>query len=96
MAFVPEPRLAQAQVGVERIDEGLRSYMLQVYNYMGLGLAITGAVAFLVAATICFFAGLRYLPLAEASAITFLAPIIIVVLSRPVLGERPTRRSPPG
>ena len=25
--------------------------MLQVYNYMGLGLAITGAVAFLVAAT---------------------------------------------
>jgi FtsH-binding integral membrane protein len=51
MAFVPEPRLAQAQVGVERIDEGLRSYMLQVYNYMGLGLAITGAVAFLVAAT---------------------------------------------
>jgi drug/metabolite transporter (DMT)-like permease len=30
--------------------------------------------AFLVAATICFFAGLRYLPLAEASGITFLAP----------------------
>jgi drug/metabolite transporter (DMT)-like permease len=47
--------------------------------------------AFLVAATICFFAGLRYLPLAEASAITFLAPIVIVVLSLPVLGERPTR-----
>ena len=34
---------------------------------------------------------LRYLPLAEGSAITFLAPIFIVVLSRPVLGERPTR-----
>jgi len=47
--------------------------------------------AFLVAATICFFTGLRYLPLAEASAITFLAPIVIVVLSQPVLGERPTR-----
>lgn len=28
------------------IDEGLRSYMLRVYNYMGLGLAITGLVAF--------------------------------------------------
>ena len=47
--------------------------------------------AFLLAATVCFFAGLRYLPLAEASAITFLAPIFIVVLSLPVLGERPTR-----
>ena len=47
--------------------------------------------AFLLAATVCFFAGLRYLPLAEGSAITFLAPIFIVVLSLPVLGERPTR-----
>ncbi|MBJ6988508.1 MULTISPECIES: Bax inhibitor-1/YccA family protein [unclassified Devosia] len=28
------------------IDEGLRSYMLKVYNYMGLGLVITGLVAF--------------------------------------------------
>src|ERR687898_2011462 len=49
MAIGPEPRVAQAQVGVERIDEGLRSYLLQVYNYIGLGLAITGVVAFLVA-----------------------------------------------
>jgi drug/metabolite transporter (DMT)-like permease len=47
--------------------------------------------AFLLTATVCFFAGLRYLPLAEGSAITFLAPIFIVVLSQPVLGERPTR-----
>jgi len=28
------------------IDEGLRSYMLSVYNYMGLGLVVTGLVAF--------------------------------------------------
>jgi len=47
--------------------------------------------AFLLAATVCFFAGLRYLPLAEGSAITFLAPLFIVVFSQPVLGERPTR-----
>jgi len=47
--------------------------------------------ACLLAATICFFAGLRFLPLAEASSITFLAPIVVVVLSRPVLGEQPTR-----
>jgi drug/metabolite transporter (DMT)-like permease len=44
----------------------------------------------LLLATFCFFGALRYLPLAEASAITFLAPILIVLLSGPLLGERPT------
>ena len=33
-----------AQTGVE-VDEGLRAYMLRVYNLMGLGLAITGIAA---------------------------------------------------
>jgi drug/metabolite transporter (DMT)-like permease len=45
----------------------------------------------LLVATFCFFGGLRYLPLAEASAITFLAPVFVVLLSGPLLGERPTR-----
>jgi drug/metabolite transporter (DMT)-like permease len=45
----------------------------------------------LVAATLCFFGALRFLPLAEGSAISFLAPMIAVLLSMPVLGERPTR-----
>ena len=47
--------------------------------------------AFLLGATILFFGGLRYLPLAEASAITFLAPIFVILLSGPLLGERPNR-----
>jgi FtsH-binding integral membrane protein len=72
MAFVPEPRLAQAQVGVERIDEGLRRYMLQVYNYMGLGLAITGAVAFLVAATPALYVPIFSTPL---KWVVMLAPL---------------------
>jgi len=46
---------------------------------------------FLLVATICFFGSLRYLPLAEGSAITFLAPIFVVVLSGPLLGEKPNR-----
>ncbi len=46
---------------------------------------------YLVIATGCFFTGLRYLPLAEASAITFMAPLFVVALSLPMLGERPTR-----
>jgi FtsH-binding integral membrane protein len=51
MAFGPDPRAVTGQVAVDRVDEGLRSYMLSVYNYMGLGLAITGLVAFMVAST---------------------------------------------
>lgn len=33
------------QAGVQQIDQGLRAYMLGVYNYMTVGLAITGVVA---------------------------------------------------
>jgi len=33
---------------VEAIDQGLRSYMLRVYNYMGIGVAITGVVAYVI------------------------------------------------
>jgi drug/metabolite transporter (DMT)-like permease len=47
--------------------------------------------AFLFLATVGFFTGLRYLPLAEASSITFMAPMIVVALSLPILGERPTQ-----
>lgn len=46
-----DQRLAQGRVGVERIDEGLRSHMLSVYNYMGLALALTGLTAFVTATT---------------------------------------------
>src|SRR6476469_1827562 len=41
----------------------------------------------LVLATLGFFGGLRYLPLAEASAITFLAPMFSVGLSWRLLRE---------
>jgi drug/metabolite transporter (DMT)-like permease len=46
---------------------------------------------FLLVATACFFGALRYLPLAEGSAITFMAPIFVVILSGPLLNERPSR-----
>lgn len=43
-----EPRYqVQAGTGTQvQIDQGLRSYMLKVYNYMGAGLAITGVAAY--------------------------------------------------
>ena len=36
---------SRAQSGA-MIDEGLRTYMLKVYNLMALGLAITGVAAY--------------------------------------------------
>ncbi|MGH6814414.1 MAG: Bax inhibitor-1/YccA family protein [Hyphomicrobiaceae bacterium] len=37
-----------AGVGAVAIDEGLRAYMSRVYNYMALGVAVTGLVAYFV------------------------------------------------
>lgn len=46
---------------------------------------------FLLLATLGFWGGLRYLPLAEASSITFVAPTFVVLLSWPLLRERASR-----
>ena len=51
MAYRTDPRLAHPGFAVPATDEGLRSFMLSVYNYMGLGLALTGLVAIVVAST---------------------------------------------
>lgn len=48
MDYDVRPRIARAQVAAAEIDEGLRSYMLSVYNYMALALAITGLTAYVV------------------------------------------------
>ncbi len=47
--------------------------------------------AMLVVATLSFFGALRYLPLAEGSAISSLTPVVVVLLSPWILGERPGR-----
>lgn len=49
---------------------------------VGRGLSI-------VAATLCSFFALRHLPLPQATAITFAAPLITALLSGPLLGEWP-------
>jgi FtsH-binding integral membrane protein len=40
---------AQPQAGAQsaELDQGLRAYMLSVYNYMGIGIALTGVVAYM-------------------------------------------------
>ncbi len=54
MANQVDPRLATVRpnAGVEAsYDEGLRSYMLSIYNYMASGVLLTGVVALLVSST---------------------------------------------
>jgi len=54
MANQVDPRLAASRpvAGVDAgYDEGLRSYMLSIYNYMASGVLLTGFVALLVAST---------------------------------------------
>ena len=46
MAQFDRPTIAARAGTAAAIDEGLRSYMLRVYNYMGLGLVLTGLVAY--------------------------------------------------
>ncbi len=48
----PNPRVVtQTRVGAD-VDVGLRNYMLRVYNYMALGVAFTGAIAFAFASNL--------------------------------------------
>ncbi|MBX2806768.1 MAG: Bax inhibitor-1/YccA family protein [Hyphomicrobiales bacterium] len=48
MAEYERNTIAGANVGTAGIDEGLRAFMLSVYNYMAGGLVITGVAAYLV------------------------------------------------
>lgn len=51
MAEFDQQRMHAGAARAADIDEGLRAYMLRVYNYMTAGLAITGVVAYLAAAS---------------------------------------------
>ncbi|KPF43430.1 Bax inhibitor-1/YccA family protein [Rhizobium sp. G187] len=65
---------AQAQSGA-LFDEGLRQHMLRIYNYMGLGLVITGLVAFFVSQTPALYVPIFSSPL---KWVVMLAPLAFV------------------
>ncbi|MFN3320340.1 MAG: Bax inhibitor-1/YccA family protein [Allorhizobium sp.] len=65
---------AQAQ-SAAIFDEGLRKHMLRVYNYMGLGLVITGIVAFVVSQTPALYVPIFSTPL---KWVVMLAPLAFV------------------
>ena len=51
MAFETDKRVFAGAAQQESIDAGLRAYMLRVYNYMTIGLVVTGFVALLTASS---------------------------------------------
>ena len=86
MALGSDNRYAttQASAGAQ-VDAGLRSYMLQVYNYMGSGLALTGIVAWLtaVASVVTNDAG-QIVGLTSLGSALFNSPLKWVVMLAPL------------
>lgn len=74
-----EPRWGASQFAADRatFDVGLRSHMLRVYNFMTLGLAVTGLVALLVAGTPALSALIFGTPL---KWVVMLAPLVFIAV----------------
>ncbi|MCP5361246.1 MAG: Bax inhibitor-1/YccA family protein [Hyphomicrobiales bacterium] len=67
---------AQTQSRATAYDEGLRAYMIQVYNFMGLALALSGLVAWFTASTPALMQAIYGTPL---SWVVMLAPLGFVL-----------------
>jgi FtsH-binding integral membrane protein len=65
-------------------DEGLRAYMLRVYNYMGMGLAITGVVAFVVAQMSVTYDSSGVGTQTAFGAMLFSVPLVYVIMFAPL------------
>jgi len=79
MAAYEREALRARATSVSDVDEGLRAFMIRVYNYMTLGLALTGGVAFFTANSPALFNAIFGSGLAW---VVMLAPLgFILVLS---------------
>jgi uncharacterized protein len=79
MAEFDRPTIAARPGTAAVIDEGLRSYMLKVYNYMGLGLVVTGLVAYFSNA-----AAVSNGQLTQWGALLYTSPLMWVVALSPL------------
>ncbi len=73
--YPEQNRTAYGTLNAALYDEGLRQHMLRVYNYMGLGLVITGIVAFIVGTTPALYVPIFSSPL---KWVVMLAPLAFV------------------
>jgi len=84
MAEFDRPTVAaRADAGLA-IDEGLRSYMLKVYNYMGLGLVVTGLVSYFTYTLSFVEQGGRIVGLTDLGALLYGSPLQWVVMLAPL------------
>jgi hypothetical protein len=66
------------------IDQGLRAYMLGVYNYMTLGLGVTGVVAYLAYSLAVVEVGGRIAGLTSFGAAIYTSPLRWLVIFAPL------------
>jgi uncharacterized protein len=64
------------RIDLTLFDEGLRQHMVRVYNYMGLGLVLTGLVAYIVGTTPALYVPIFSTPL---KWVVMLAPLAFVL-----------------
>ncbi len=83
MAEFDRPTVAaRADAGLA-IDQGLRAYMLKVYNYMGIGLVVTGLVSYFTY-SISFVETAGGLAYTELGATLFGSPLQWVIMLAPL------------
>ncbi len=88
----PVPLLVWARYGLQAV-----ATVVWLAPRMGLDLVRTPQLGLqlvrgtvLLASSLCFFSALRFLPLADATAINYMTPIVVILLSVAVLKERMT------
>jgi FtsH-binding integral membrane protein len=72
-------RAGRARADAQAIDQGLRAYMLGVYNYVALGVALTGAIAWFVSTQASLMQLLWTTPLAW---LVILAPLPVALYAQ--------------
>ena len=74
---------ARADAGLA-IDQGLRSYMLRVYNYMGIGLVVTGLIAYFTYTLSFVEQGGRIVGVTDLGNVLYNSPLQWVVMLAPL------------
>ncbi|MEO6012674.1 MAG: Bax inhibitor-1/YccA family protein [Devosia sp.] len=84
MAEFDRPTVAARPDAGVAIDQGLRSYMLRVYNYMGIGLVLTGVVAYFTYTAAFVEQNGRLVGLTSFGNVIFNSPLQWVIMLAPL------------
>lgn len=79
MADYENPTYRVPSAEAQAVDQGLRAYMIGVYQYMGLGIALTGTIAFLLSTQPEIMAAIWSTPL---KWLVVLAPIPVALYTQ--------------